>query len=120
MATAELAVAVPVLLVVLAVALGAIRLGIDRVRVVDAAHGAARLVARGEPRDAALSTARAAAPAGADVAISVSDGLVRVEVVAAPPTILRGIGLRTPSRGTATARLESAAPPGDGPTGGPP
>lgn len=110
MATAELAVAVPVLLLVLAVALAAVRLGVDRIRVVDAAHAAARVVGRGEPVARGAAAARAAAPDDARVEIVAVEGAVRVTVAADPPAILRTIGMRTPSRGVATARLEQLAP----------
>ncbi len=64
MVTAELAVAVPALLLVLAVALSAVQLGIDRVRCVDAAQAGARLLARGEPEAAVRAAVRPARPAG--------------------------------------------------------
>jgi hypothetical protein len=47
--TAEFAVAVPAVLLVLAACLGGLRLGAERLRVVDAAAQAARLAAVGEP-----------------------------------------------------------------------
>ena len=49
-ATAELAVALPSLVLVLAVALAAVDLGLAQVRCVDAARLGARLLARGEPQ----------------------------------------------------------------------
>ncbi|NHA68292.1 TadE family type IV pilus minor pilin [Phycicoccus flavus] len=112
MATAELAVAVPALVVVLALGLAAVRLGIDRVRVVDAAHLAARVVARGEPGSAARAAASAAAPTGSEVSVSVGGGTVRVVVTAPAPPVLGAIGLGAVARGEATARLEGAGPDG--------
>jgi len=50
MVTAELALAVPVVVMVLALGLAAIRVGVDQVRCVDAARLAARALARGTPR----------------------------------------------------------------------
>jgi hypothetical protein len=47
--TAELAVALPAVLLVLAACLGGLRVGAERLRVVDAAAQAARSVAVGEP-----------------------------------------------------------------------
>jgi hypothetical protein len=47
--TAELAVAVPAVLLVLAACLGGLRVGAERLRVVDAAAQGARLAAVGEP-----------------------------------------------------------------------
>lgn len=112
MVTAELAVALPALVAVLALGLGAVRLGVDRVRVVDAAHVAARLAARGEPTSVARAAARDIAPGGATVTVSVVPGEVRVVVSAPAPPLLGVLGLEAPSRGEATARLEGS----DGPT----
>lgn len=50
--TAEFAVAVPAVLLVLAACLGGLRLGTERLRVVDAAAQAARLAALGEAQAA--------------------------------------------------------------------
>lgn len=47
--TAELAVALPAVLLVLAACLGGLRLGVERIRLVDAAGQTARSGARGEP-----------------------------------------------------------------------
>ena len=47
--TAELAVAVPAVLLVLAACLGGLRLGVERVRLAEAAAQEARAAARGEP-----------------------------------------------------------------------
>ena len=46
--TAELAIAVPAVLIVLAVCLGGLRIGTERLRLVDAAAQSARLAALGE------------------------------------------------------------------------
>ena len=62
MATAELAVALPSLVLVLALALAALDLGIAQVRCVDAARVGARLLARGEPAGPVLAEVRAAGP----------------------------------------------------------
>ena len=63
-ATAELAVALPALVLVLAVALAGLDLGVAQVRCVDAARVGARLLARGEPPAQPLAEVRAAAPRG--------------------------------------------------------
>ncbi|GAA2750033.1 hypothetical protein [Amnibacterium kyonggiense] len=47
--TAEFAVAVPAVLLVLAACLGGLRIGVERLRVVDAAAQAARAAAVGQP-----------------------------------------------------------------------
>lgn len=49
--TAEFAVAVPAVLIVLAACLGGVRIGAEQLRVVDAASAAARIAARGDPRE---------------------------------------------------------------------
>ncbi|WP_299446709.1 TadE family type IV pilus minor pilin [uncultured Phycicoccus sp.] len=107
MVTAELAVAIPVLVVVLALALSAVRLGLDRVRVVDAAHVGARLAARGEGPLAVRAAALRAAPRGAQVHTALWAGSVRVTVRAPAPPMLAGLGLDTVVSGSAVARLES-------------
>ena len=109
MATAELAVALPALVLVLAVALAAVDLGVAQVRCLDAARTAARLLARGEPGPAAHEAALAAAPPGAHVAWTAGEGQVTVMVRASVPALLRPLGgLGTP-QARAVARLE--APP---------
>lgn len=80
MVTVELAVAIPALLIVLAMVLGRVSLGIDQVRCVDAARLAARAVARGDPASTAIATATRAAPGGARVALSSGGGQVRTTV----------------------------------------
>lgn len=108
MVTAELAVAVPALLVVLAIALSAVRLGVDGVRAVDAAHLAARVAARGEAPSAARSEAVAHAPAGSAVVVDVGGAWVRVTVTPPVPPLLAALGVGAPG-GDARARLESSA-----------
>ncbi len=73
MVTAELAVAVPAVVLVLALCLAAVRVAVDQVRCVDAARIAARAAARGDPIEQVTGLGRSAAPEGA-----------RVEVHAAP------------------------------------
>lgn len=108
MVTAELAVAIPVLVLVLALALSAVRLGIDRVRVVDAAHAAARLAARGESERAVRAAALRAAPQGTVVLVVPDGDAVRVTVEAPAPPMLSGLGVVPGARGSALARLEAA------------
>ena len=106
-ATAELAVALPALVLVLAVSLAALDLGVSQVRCVDAARTAARLVARGGPEAEALAEARRAGPPGAVITVGTSGSRVSVEVVGPVPTLLGPLGLGAP-RATAVARLEAA------------
>ena len=106
MATAELAVAIPSLLVVLVVALSAVDLGLSQVRCVDAARLGARLGARAEPEPVVVREALRAAPDGANVAVSRSGGFGTVTVTAPGPAVLMAIGVVGPPRATAVASLE--------------
>ncbi len=107
-ATAELAVALPALLAVLAVALAAVQLGIDRVRCLDAAQVAVRMLARGEPEDEVRAEAVARAPGGAAVTLAVGDRTVSVTVRARPPGVLEPLGVGVRPEAEATARREAA------------
>ena len=62
MVTAETAVALPALVLVLLVALGAVNVATTQLRCADAAAVGARLAARGEPATTVRAAARAAAP----------------------------------------------------------
>lgn len=106
MATAELAVAIPSLVLVLAVSLAAVDLGLTQVRCVDAARTGARLLARGESAQVALGEVRAAAPRGAAVAVSSGGDQVSVVVTGRLPVGLSAIGLVPAPGATAVARLE--------------
>ena len=105
-ATAELAVALPSLVIVLAVALGAVDLGLSQVRCVDAARLGARLLARGEPRGPALAEVRAAAPEGARVSVASTATRVSVVVTGEVPTALRALGALPAPGASAQALLE--------------
>ncbi len=80
MVTAELAVALPAVVLVLALCLGGISLGIDQIRCVDAARLGARALARGETSAVVRDLAGRAGPSGAVVAVSAGGPEVRVEV----------------------------------------
>lgn len=67
MVTAELAVAIPAVMLVLACSLAGLAAGIDQIRCVDAARLAGRAAARGESIDTVRALALEAAPAGATV-----------------------------------------------------
>ena len=79
--TAEIAVAVPAVVLVLSLALSGIALGADSVRCQDAARVGARELARGESEQRAVSDARRALPRGSSVTASRSGD--RVVVAAA-------------------------------------
>ena len=106
-ATAELAVALPTLVLVFAVAMTALDLGVAQVRCVDAARVGARLLARGEPPAAALHEVRAAAPEGAQVSTALRGGRVVVVVAGHAPRALQHVGLTLRPSATAVALLES-------------
>lgn len=110
MATAELAVAIPALVVVLALALSAVRMGIDAVRAVDAAHLAARIVARGEPAGTARASALEHVPLGSVVVIETGAGRVRVRIVPPAPPMVAAMGIH-PRTAIAHARMEAEPPP---------
>jgi hypothetical protein len=78
--TAETALAVPSLVVVLLLAVWVL-LGVTaQLRCLDAAHLAARVAARGDGEAAIRSAAARVAPDGASVEVSRSDGTVEVQV----------------------------------------
>lgn len=80
MVTAELAAALPVLMVVLAVALSAVNVAGARVRVQDAAREAARAAARGDSGAAAALAARAAPGVTTRTSVSGPDVEVRASL----------------------------------------
>lgn len=80
--TAELAIALPAALLVLAACLGGLRLGADQVRLTDAAGVAARSVARHDPPSTAATIGRVL---GARVRIIRLDGLVCAELTRPVP-----------------------------------
>ncbi|MEW1954440.1 TadE family type IV pilus minor pilin [Terrabacter sp. NPDC080008] len=82
MVTAELAVAIPSVVLVLALCLVGVRAGIDQIRCVDAASLASRAAARGDDPAKVAALAREAAPDGARVQVGGSGGQVRVTVTA--------------------------------------
>lgn len=83
MATAELAVAIPILVFVLALALAAVRVGREGVQCDQAARTAARQVARGDDPASAQAAVAALLPPGATLAIARAGGSVTVSVTSA-------------------------------------
>lgn len=79
-ATAEAAVALPALLVVLALAIGAVVTVDGQLRCVDAARAGARVAARGEADGAVRQAAAQLAPPGAQVGVTHRGTQVRVTV----------------------------------------
>lgn len=82
MVTAELAVAIPVVVLVLAFCAAGLSAGIDQIRCVDAARAAARSAARGDAAAESYRLALRAAPPGAGVEIHRDGSEVRVVVTA--------------------------------------
>jgi hypothetical protein len=107
-ATAEVAVALPALVLVLAAALRAVAATGAQVACVDAARAGARAAARGESLAAVRAAVLRAAPAGARATIGRGADVTRVEVSA---RIGRAWGLALPPV-TVSAAATSATEPG--------
>jgi Flp pilus assembly protein TadG len=75
--TAELALGLPLLLAVTVGLVWLLAAATAQVRVVDAAREAARVAARGDGADAALSVGRRIAPSSAEVSVAVTGDEVR-------------------------------------------
>jgi hypothetical protein len=106
MATAELAVAMPVLVVLLVVALSAVTTALDHVRCVDAARSTARVLARGDGAAGAVASGRALAPSGATITTSSGDRTVEVTVMAPAAPALRWLGVGASPSAHAVAVIE--------------
>ncbi len=76
--TAELAMAVPLLLALTVGLVWLLSLGMAQVRMVDATREAARAVARGDSPDEAIARARQVAPPGAELTVTSEAGQVVV------------------------------------------
>lgn len=84
MATAEFAVVLPAVVLVLALSWGAMGLAWDQIRCVDAARAGARAAARGDSPGAVMLVAGRAAPSGALVSVEPRGDFVQVSVVSRP------------------------------------
>ena len=111
MVTAEFAVVLPAVVLVLALSVGALGLALDQIRCVDAARAGARAAARGDSAAAVLLVARRVAPSDALVSVETTDDVVSVSVVSGPrvAAVLLPAWLRASS--TASAARESSDPP---------
>ncbi|MET1019346.1 MAG: TadE family type IV pilus minor pilin [Microterricola sp.] len=100
--TAEFAVLLPALLLVLALCLGAVQLVGQQLRLSDAAADAARAAARGDDpsRVAALVSH---AVLGADLSLSTQGGFVCAELASAPAAGLVSFGVRLSASSCALA-----------------
>jgi len=110
MVTAELAVAIPAVVLVLAICLAGVTAGVDQIRCVDAARVGARAAARGDSSAAVREAALAAGPAGARVTVVANGGRVTVTVEARSGG-WGGVLPSWPLVADATAPLESSAVP---------
>lgn len=108
--TAETAVVLPVLLLVLACAVAAVTVVGAQLRCVDAAREGARAAARGETDAVVAELAGRVAPAGAVTAVRPDGDRVRV-TVSAEVAPLGPVPLRTRVSASAVALLESSAAP---------
>ncbi|WP_134772335.1 TadE family type IV pilus minor pilin [Ornithinimicrobium flavum] len=109
MVSAELALAVPSVLLVLAICLTALALGVDQVRVVDAARVGARAASRGEDPAVVEGLVRARAPHGAMVSVDVDHD--RVVVTVSAPARVRWLPAVPGAQGSAQALWEPGAGP---------
>lgn len=108
MVTAELAVAVPAVVALIALAMGGVAAGVEAVRCADAVRMGARAAARGDPDAVVREVVAARARVGTQVAVARGGGEVRVSARGpAPPTSL---GLWSGCRASATALVEDAPP----------
>ncbi|WP_409331352.1 TadE family type IV pilus minor pilin [Trujillonella humicola] len=114
MVTAETAVVLPVLLLVLAGAVAAVTVVGAHLRCVDAAREGARAAARGDDIAAVRAVSAAAAPPGAATSVQVEGARVRVTVTARVPA-LGPLPLRVEVSATAVADLEPGVVPGGAP-----
>jgi hypothetical protein len=78
--TAETAVVLPALVIVLVLCLWSVTVVGQQLRCIDAARTGARALARGEQPAAARAAAQQAAPEGAHITLGKADGLAVVEV----------------------------------------
>jgi len=108
MVTAELAVCLPTLVLVLAIALSAVTVAGARVRVQDAAREAARAAARGDPGTADVLAERAMR--SVRISTATSEGLVTVTATATVHLLASWLPAVTLVE-HATAALESGVQP---------
>jgi hypothetical protein len=104
--TAELAIALPVLLSVLVLGIWSIGLVVLNIRCIDAARDVARAVARGEPSDQAKAIGHRTIPSGT-ITITRDASDIHVTVTATSTHTPPLLTLLTPTRLTATATLQA-------------
>lgn len=110
--TAETAVVLPALTVILALVLWAVAAVTAQLACVDAARIAARALARGEQAAAVRAAAAQAAPSGASVTVGASGQQVVAEVSASVGVTLPAVGrIGVPVHGRAVAAREPKVSP---------
>jgi len=105
MATAEIAVAIPAVVLLLGGLIAVIGAVAAQLRCIDAAREGARAAARGDPGSAVVAIARQAAPDGASVTIVGDGDTVTVTVTASTRPVGGMVGSYTVSA-SATGRME--------------
>ncbi len=110
MVTAEFAVVLPAVVLVLALSLGALGLALDQIRCVDAARVGARAASRGDSPGAVILVASRAAPSDAVVSVGTSGDLVSVSVVSRPRVATSLLPAWVRASSTASAARESSDP----------
>lgn len=103
MATVEMAVVLPALVLMLAAGLWLVAAAVGQLRCVDAAREGARTLARGDPQVLAIARAEAVAPASGRVRVAREPGWVRVTVTATVRPFSGWAGRLPALRLTATA-----------------
>ena len=111
MVTAELAVVLPAVVLLLAVLLGGIGVAIGQVRCVDAARLGARAAARGDPAAHVESLVREAAPRGATVQVRRGGDRVVVLVRSGPGVLGSLLPEALRPEAAATTPVEKSGPP---------
>ena len=96
--TAELAMALPILVAVTWGLAWLLSVGLAQVRTVDAARETARAVARGDPTDSAVARGRQVAPPGATLTVVTATGEV-VVTAQSPSTARAGCSVGCPECG---------------------
>lgn len=110
MVTAEFAVVLPAVVLVLALSLGALGLAMDQIRCVDAARAGARAASRGDSPGAVILVASRAAPSDAVISVGTSGDLVSVSVVSRPRVAASLLPAWVRASSTASAARESSDP----------
>ena len=116
-ATAEIAVALPVVMIVVLMAVWLLGCVGAQLRCVDAARAAARAAARGDAAAQVVTVGRDRAPRGAEVVVTVDGQVVRVVVTAEVPALGVLLGRLPGVTVSAVALAEREPAPLDAPTG---